>query len=539
MKLFLLSLLMLLFFSINDSPAQLGNKNMYLLKNLNQHYTPTLYAAVWGYKANDGREYAIMGCPTGTAFVDITNPADIHEVSFLTGPTSSWREMKTYSHYAYIVSEAFNSGIQIVDLQYLPDSIHFVKQFVPLSHTSTHSISQSGPYLYLNGCNPSFVPNQGIAILDLSADAVTPVLRGKWTGFYVHDCRIVNDTIYTANIFDQNVSIIDARNKDLPVTITTFVNLPGSGPHNTALTADGNRLFVTDEIGTAPYLLKVWNIEDFKNITYVTSWQPTGITASIVHNIEIYGNYAHVAHYTAGVRILNIQNPDVPVEEAWYDTYPLNDGTSYNGCWGVYMFPSGKIIASDRNTGLYILKTTFNISLAIEGYYNSSSDRLNKTDTVRAYLRNASAPYIIVDSSSAVVDSVTLTGNFKFSNAPNGTYYIALKHRSCIEVWSKAGGESYDPMTIQSYDFTNSDSKAFGNNIVQVDASPVRFALYSGDINFDGVVNLNDVIATSNDFALFVTGYVNTDLSGDNIVNLTDIIIGQNNAVKFIVKIIP
>ena len=110
------------------SVGQLGNNNMYLLSNLNQHISAGLYSAIWGYKAPDGREYAILGCYDGTAFIDITDPGNIREVDFVptTNASSSsniWREMKTYSHYAYIVSEVGNSGIQIVDLQYLPDSV--------------------------------------------------------------------------------------------------------------------------------------------------------------------------------------------------------------------------------------------------------------------------------------------------------------------------------------------------------------------------------------------------------------------------------
>ncbi|MEO8209994.1 MAG: choice-of-anchor B family protein [bacterium] len=362
-KLIILILLLCSFTFISKSYSQLPNQNMYVLSNLNQHASTNPYSALWGYKAPDGREYAILGCSQGTAFVDITDSANIHEVDFLTGPSSSWREMKTYSHYAYIVSEAANSGVQIVDLQYLPDSIHLVKKFVAPSHSSTHSISQSGPYLYLNGCNSSFVGNGGIVIFDLTVDPETPVVRGKWTSLYVHDCRIVDDTIFAANINNEKVSVINATNKTSLSSITSFVNLPGSGPHNTALTSNKKRLFVTDEIGSVtPHLLKIWNIEDFSNITYVTNWQPTGITTSIVHNIEIYGSYAVVAHYTAGVRIIDIANPDSPQEVAWYDTYPSNNAQSYNGCWGVYMFPSGKIIASDRQTGLYVLKSNLQLT---------------------------------------------------------------------------------------------------------------------------------------------------------------------------------
>ncbi len=346
----------LLFIFTSVSYSQLPNQNMYLLRNLNQHFNSTLYSAIWGYVAPDNREYAILGCPLGTAFIDITDSANIHEVGFVTGLSSAWREFKTYSHYAYIVSEATNSKLQIVDLQYLPDSVHLVKVWGYTGYTKTHSISQSGHYLYLNGGNAT--PNGGVTVLDVS-DPENPVKMGQWSTYYVHDCRVVDDTIYAANIEDERVSIINATNKSTLSTVTTFVNLPGSGPHNTALTKNKKRLFVTDEIGTAPFLLKVWNIEDKNNISYITNWQPTGITTSIIHNIETYDNFAVIAHYSAGIRVVNISNPDVPTEVAWYDTYPTNNGQSYNGCWGVYKFPSGKIAASDRQTGLYVVKTTF------------------------------------------------------------------------------------------------------------------------------------------------------------------------------------
>lgn len=345
--------LLLIIFYVSVCYAQLPNQNTYLLKSLNQHSGATLYSAIWGYVDTNGREYALLGCGTGTAFIDVTDSSNIHEVDFLTGLNSAWREMKTYSHYAYIVSEATNSRLQIVDLQYLPDSVSLVKTWSYTGYTRTHSISQSGHYLYLNGGDAS--SNGGVAVIDVS-DPINPVKLGQWTTMYVHDCRVVNDTIYAANINDGKVSIINATNKNSLSTVTSFTNLPGSGPHNTALTSNRKRLFVTDEIGTSPHLLKIWNIENLSNITYVTNWQPTGITTSIVHNIEIYGNLAVIAHYSAGIRILNISNPDLPVEVAWYDTYPSNNQESYNGCWGVYMFPSGKIVASDRQTGFYCIK---------------------------------------------------------------------------------------------------------------------------------------------------------------------------------------
>lgn len=343
----------------NSVYSQLGNSNMTLFGNKNDHPGTggNLYSALWGYVAPNGREYAILGCATGTAFYDVTDSANIVEVGFIPGPTSNWREMKVFSNYAYIVSEATNSKIQIVNLANLPASVTLVGTSNMASHSSTHSISQDGPYLYLHGCNSSF--GQGVTVVDLT-NPTSPVKRGGWNSQYVHDSRVRNDTIYACNIYDPpgTISVINAANKDNLTTITSWVNNPNPFPHNAALTAGRTYIYTTDETSTPPGKLKVWNISNLSNVTFVTNWQPTGITNAIVHNVEIYGNYALVAHYTAGIRLINISNPAVPVEAAWYDSYPSNNNNSYNGCWGVYMFPSGKIIASDRQTGLYVLKTT-------------------------------------------------------------------------------------------------------------------------------------------------------------------------------------
>ena len=363
-------LIVLLLYSIpNFSNAQLANQNTYLLANLNQHPVSNTYkySACWGYRAPNGREYAILGCYAGTSFVDVTDTANIHEVGFLlpTNPASSaneWREMKVYSHYAYMVSEVSSSGIQIVDLQYLPDSIHYVGRFLATGHSSTHAISQSGPYLYLNGCNSSF--GQGVTVMDLTSNPEVPVKRGGWNTQYVHDCRVRDDTIWACNIYypPGTISVIDAANKDNLTLITNWINNPNPFPHNCDLYPGRTYIFTTDETSNPVGKLKVWNISNLTNVTFVTNWQPTNLTNTIVHNVERFGNYLIIAHYEAGIRIVNISNPTVPTEVAWYDTYPTADVNNYYGCWGVYVFPSGKIIGSDTQTGLYVIKTTFPIT---------------------------------------------------------------------------------------------------------------------------------------------------------------------------------
>ena len=351
----------------SSSFAQLPNGNMHLIANIDDYAIPPQfgapwnYAAIWGYVAPDNREYAILGAALGPVFYDVTDSSNITEIAAfimidsMHAPDQGnlWREMKVYSHYAYVVSEADTSGVKIFDLQYLPDSVRYVGKFLAPGHSSTHSISQSGPYLYLNGANAGF--GHGTVVLDLSVDPENPTVRGKWNNHYVHDARIIDDTIYAACINDGYLSVIDATNKDSLRLVHEWLNLPNPSTHNSALTVDKNYIMTTDEVGALPRLLKVWDIQDIQNPVQVATWQPTGITTARIHNIEIYGDTAVIAHYTAGVYVLDISDPENPVQIAWYDTHPQNNNSDYAGCWGVYKFPSGKIVASDMNRGLFVL----------------------------------------------------------------------------------------------------------------------------------------------------------------------------------------
>ena len=445
--LFPLYILFINSFLIQSICAQTSSQNMYLLANLNHHPEGGLYSALWGYSAPNNREYAMLGCWTGTSFVDITDSSNIHESYFLPGLGAYAREMKTFSHYAYILGDGVPSGLQIVDLQYLPDSVHLVNTFFFSGFTRGHTIQVEGPYLYINSGDYS---NQGLFVLDLTADPVHPVKRGEWEFQVVHDCRVINDTIWACNIYNPpgTISVIDARNKDSLRTIAQWVNVPQPGPHNIAISADRKYAFVGDEIAGNPRLLKIWDIRDLNNVIKVAEWQPTNITTSIIHNVELLGNYLFAAHYTAGVRVINVTDPTHPTEAGWYDTYQPNNGFTYDGCWAVYVFPgSKKIIASDRETGLYVLKTTFPIVTG-NNSENVPSDFVlqqnypnpfNPSTTIKYSVKEDS--YItlkIYDASgrltSLLVDGFTARGNKSFiydsKNLASGIYFCNLTAQS-------------------------------------------------------------------------------------------------------------
>ena len=113
-----------------------------------------------------------------------------------------------------------------------------------------------------------------------------------------------------------------------------------------------------------------------------------------------------------------------------------------------------------------------------------------------------------------------------------------LKHRNSIETWS-AGVIALSRTTPASFDLASSLSQAFGNNLKSVDTSPVRFAIFSGDVNQDGTIDASDLSDTDNDAFNSVSGYVSTDVTGDDFVDAGDVSIVDNNAFNAVSVITP
>ena len=176
------------------------------------------------------------------------------------------------------------------------------------------------------------------------------------------------------------------------------------------------------------------------------------------------------------------------------------------------------------------LNTLLNLNVIPEGYFNTGASALNSKDSVKVILRNPAAPYTIVDSAVALIDSVTFTGTFNFENIVTGDYYIEVKTRNTIETWSKFP-QSFTSGAAHTYDFTVSSNMAFGNNMTLKNS---KYCLYSGDTGQDGLIDLTDLLQIYNDAAVFSAGYIVTDLTGNSITDLTDVVMAFNNASSFV-----
>lgn len=191
-------------------------------------------------------------------------------------------------------------------------------------------------------------------------------------------------------------------------------------------------------------------------------------------------------------------------------------------------------IGADEFNGLPGI-INLDLTMLVEGFYDAGSDS-QVSDTVKCYLHNSVSPYVVVDSAIGVVSS---SGNLPlaFKNAGSGTYYIVIDHRNTIQTWS-ANAVAMTP-TLINYDFITAANKAYGDNMKEVDASPVTFAVYSGDPNKDGTIDVSDLIYIYNDLIILAEGYITSDINGDSFADVSDLIITYNNSVNFIVVIRP
>ncbi|MEM6337532.1 MAG: T9SS type A sorting domain-containing protein, partial [Bacteroidota bacterium] len=60
-----------------------------------------------------------------------------------------------------------------------------------------------------------------------------------------------------------------------------------------------------------------------------------------------------------GVRVFDVTDPVEAEEIAFFDTFPANDNSGFNGTWSNYpFFPSRNVIVTGRGAGLFVIRPT-------------------------------------------------------------------------------------------------------------------------------------------------------------------------------------
>lgn len=361
---------------------------------------------IWGYVDEFGNEYALLGVDVGgVSVVDVTDPANPTEVFFAPGLSSTWRDVKVWNDFAYITTEA-GGGLTVIDLNPLPQSTNLQTTDTWLwAQGTAHNlqIDENGLcYVFGTGSNLTL-------IYDLNADPWNPPIVGSIPSGYVHDGFIRGDTVYLAQIYDGEFTVWDVADLANPVLLGSQAT-PADFCHNVWVSDDGNYAFTTDEVDGAAVVS--WDISDLSDITELDQFYSYHNGNAAPHNVFFKDGYLFTSYYRDGLVVFDATYPENVVKVGEFDSSPLTDG-GFDGAWGVYpYFPSGNIIVSDREEGLFALE-----ALPQRGCY------LSGTVTDVQTLAPINDVYVEILGASAI-DETEIAGEYAVGTAGAGNYDV-------------------------------------------------------------------------------------------------------------------
>lgn len=414
------------------------------------------YSGCWGwFQSSTNKEYAIVGTSSKTYFIDVSNPASpvVIDSVMAARAACTWREIKTYQNYCYIVSDdAPPNSFQIVDMQYLPDSVHVVYNGNNLFERC-HTIFVDNGHLYCGGPT-SFggTSTDNMRIYSLATPTAPVLLRTLSQDVpsiaYVHDMFVRNDTVY-ASCGGQGLFIINYNSVANTFSLVqSFSNYPYSGyNHSSWQTDDRKTMVFADEVpGGLP--AKVINVSNFNNITLVDTIRSNfGATA---HNPYIINNnWCWMSSYQDGIYLYDISNPANTIIHGYFDTHPLHGANDnyvlgdYRGNWGAYPYlPSKIIIACDMQNGIFILEGDYDYKVTVgqdekikkassfSVYPNPAANELN---LIIANQNDKAVTYILTDVTGKIVlkNSLDISeplfkSSLNISHLNSGCYFITL-----------------------------------------------------------------------------------------------------------------
>ncbi|MBA3705114.1 MAG: choice-of-anchor B family protein [Bacteroidetes bacterium] len=413
------------------NPAQVGEKS-YGVK----------YNSVFGWvHPVNNKEYAILGSGSGTHFIDLSNPSNPVERDFVAGRRDSclWREYKTYQKYLYAVSDNKSpNSFQIIDMSYLPDSVHVVYDDTTIFERS-HTIFIDGDKLY---CGSNTLALGGgyhsMAVYSLANPQLPVLLRGLEQDYpnigFAHDMFVRNDTVY-ASCGGQGLFIYKFNSNNTFSLINSLTAYPNQGyNHSSYLTPNGKTLVFCDEV-PENLNVKILDVTDLKNMSIIKSFKSNeGATA---HNPYVFEtDRAVIAYYQDGLQIFDISNPALPIKTGYFDTDTLkgkntnfDNNPTYHGCWGAYVdLPSHLILASDMQNGLYVLDASIALGL---------KEKISFSNSVNIYPNPTNS-------------SISITINLKNTDAIS-IELLDITGRKIIEQWENiVPGNTIIPVNIQS-----------------------------------------------------------------------------------------
>ena len=480
--------------TVDDSSCQIISDNINLLFNWSDSTLPInslggSYTDVYGVAINGG-EYAVIGSTMGAHIIDVTNPSQSYEAAFVPGAFQGSLVMhRDYFHmdnYLYAVCDQGSSTLQIIDLSNLPNSVTIIYDTDSLIST-THNI-------FIDTLNKKLYTTSG-KVFDIS-DPINPSFLFHM-GFFYHDLYVENDTGYF-NCFSNGLQIYEMTTNS-PQYLGSLTSYPDQGTNHSGWKKDSIYIMADENGGLS---LKVIDVSDLNNLQVIALFN-SGVLPSpaVPHNLIIRDNFVYVSYYCDGLQVFDISNPNNPIKAGYYDTYPSIYCSGFKGNWGVDpQLPSGIILVSDVQSGLFILEFDYNEESICDGdsllfdtsYVNVDGFHISNTIDSLGY------PDIIVTELSTI-PITSSTQSFSICNGDSlvvgsNVYTSSGNYIDTLSAFTSCDSIIYTSLLVSnnSYTFdTLVSSASVIWNGIQLSVSGDYSIVLINSAGCDSIVNLN------------------------------------------------
>ena len=338
---------------------------------------------IWGWTDPEtGREYALVGRVGGAAIVDVTDPSLPVYVGLLAAEGGTAQDIKVYADHAFFIG-AGDTGMPVFDLRRLrnvtetPVTLTADARYDGIASAHNLVIDTQSGFAFSVGASGGGDPcGGGLHIIDIRVP-LSPTFAGcytdteglVWAG-RTHDAQCVEYSGPDSNFRGRQICfasnetalrIVDLTDKENPVPIAS-ATYPGMAYiHQGWLTEDQRYYYMNDELDELTGLAArtrtlVWDVAELDDPVLVAEY--FGSTNATDHNLYIKGDRMYQANYQAGFRVLDISDPENPVEIGFFDTTPYEGNPpTMSGAWTAYpFFESGTVVVTSMQEGLFLLR---------------------------------------------------------------------------------------------------------------------------------------------------------------------------------------
>jgi hypothetical protein len=278
-----------------------------------------------------------------------------------------------------------------------------------------------------------------------------------------------------------------------------------------SVSSDTNITVPTSRLSIQKFIKCFWNVN-------ADSIAPNTYSISIIPNNNLLIGTTTTSQFKSTVFSLG----------SWSSPIPLNSSSTSN------------LSSIQNNYGIVTFGESSAISIAVkvllEGFYPGSGQSIapvlsnsginvstNLSDSITIELRENQSPFATI-ASKKVALNIYGEGLVNIDGISPDTFFLVTKHRNHLSTWSN------EPILCNentSYDFSNSQNKAYGNNLSTINTN--LFGLYAGDLNLDGIIDASDYTDVDNDNYNYNTGYSISDVNGDGLTDASDFTFIDNN----------